>query len=99
MSEAHHQEDESYAAAMEEALEGETPSAELLRMSKLLRERRARLAEELTQTTDEKERQRLEKELKKSDEGARVLLEEAQINQFVEDAVRVGIEMRKLENQ
>jgi hypothetical protein len=99
MSEEQHHDDEAYAAALDEALEGESPAAELRRMSALLRERRARLAEDLATTTDEKERLRLKKELDKLDEGARVLLEEAQINQFVEDAVRVGIEMRKLENQ
>lgn len=98
MSEEHHERDESYAAALEEALEGESPAAELRRMGKLLRERRVMLAEDLAATTDPKERARLKKELDKADEGARVLLEEAQINQFVEDAVRVGLEMRKMDS-
>lgn len=103
MSEEHHARDEKYAAsleeaALEEALEGQSPAAELRRMSTLLQERRKRLIEDLAATTDPKERGRVEKEIDKLDEGARVLLEEAQINQFVEDAVRVGIEMRKLDN-
>ena len=103
MSEEHHARDEKYAAsleeaAVEEALEGQSPSAELRRMSGLLSERRKRLVEDLATTTDPKERARVEKEIDKLDEGARVLMEEAQINQFVEDAVRVGIEMRKLDN-
>ena len=103
MSEEHHERDEKYAAslqeaAVEEALEGQSPAAELRRMSALLQERRKRLVEDLATAEDPKERAKVEKEIDKLDEGARVLLEEAQINQFVEDAVRVGIEMRKLDN-
>lgn len=96
MSEVHHQQDENYAAALDQALEGETPAAELRRMSALLQERRKRLIEDLTATTEPRERAKVEKEIDKLDEGARVLLEEASINQFVEDAVRVGVEMRNL---
>lgn len=85
-------------AALDEALGDDPRAAELLRMSAILVQRRAFLAEELDKIEDPKERAKLEKELKKLEEGARVLLEEANINQFVEDAVRVGIEMRKMEN-
>ena len=85
-------------AALDEALGDDPRAAELHRMSAILIQRRLFLAEERDKIEDPKERAKLDKELKKLDEGARVLQEEANINQFVEDAVRVGIEMRKLEN-
>jgi uncharacterized membrane protein YgaE (UPF0421/DUF939 family) len=88
-------EDPEYAEALSEAL-GEEPRAHELRdMKRVLSERRARLSHDFDHAEDDKERESLRRELKKLDEQIAVLAEEADITKFVEDAVRVGIEMRR----
>jgi len=89
--------DPELEAALEEAL-GEDPRAEELRhMHALLRQRRKRLIEDMDAEPDEATRERMRKEVGKLEEQIRVLAEEAEITKFVEDAVRVGIEMRRLD--
>lgn len=94
----HRQSDPELEAALEEAL-GEDPRAEeLRRMHLLLRERRTRLMQDMDAEQDEAAREKMRKEVAKLDEQIRVLGEEAEITKFVEDAVRVGIEMRRLQS-
>lgn len=83
--------------AIEEALEGEPRANELRRMRAALLQRRARLIEDF-RASDENERRKLRRDLEKLEEQIQVLAEEANISAFVEDAVRVGIEMRKMQN-
>ena len=94
--------DESLQSALDEALNealGDEPRADDLRaMKRVLIERRERLAADMDATQDAAERERLRRDLKKLDEQIAVLGEEAEITRFVEDAVRVGLEMRRLNN-
>ena len=83
--------------ATEEALEGEPRAVELLKMKRALEGRRQMIADELPTIDDPVDRARLEKMLEELEEQIRVLSEEANITQFIEDAVRVGVEMRKLQ--
>jgi tRNA U34 5-carboxymethylaminomethyl modifying GTPase MnmE/TrmE len=88
--------EEELSQALDEAL-GEVPrSRELREMKRVLAERHARLASDLDHADNDREREALRRELKKLDEHIAVLAEEAEITQFVEDAVRVGIEMRRM---
>jgi hypothetical protein len=88
--------DEQLEGALQEAL-GEDPRADELRhMKALLVERRARLAREMDTAETPPEREALRRELKKLDEQIEVLGEEAEITRFVEDTVRVSLEMRRL---
>ena len=93
--------------AVEEALEGEPRAAELKQMRASLLLRRARLIEDLKaakidETMNEKSREseskKIRRDIAKLDEQIQVLGEEASISSFVEDAVRVGIEMRRMQN-
>ncbi len=88
--------DEGLQDALREAL-GEDPRAEELRhMKALLVQRRARLSQEMDTAESPAEREALRRELKKLDEQIEVLGEEAEITRFVEDTVRVSLEMRRL---
>jgi hypothetical protein len=88
--------DAELSQALDEAL-GEVPrSRELREMKRVLAERRVRLTGDFDHADNDKERESLRRELQKLDEHIAVLAEEADITQFVEDAVRVGIEMRRL---
>lgn len=89
--------DDPYQAAIEEALGDEPRAVELRQMQAMLRERQRRLRNDLQVMNEPKEREHIERELEKLDEQIQVLGEEANISSFVEDAVRVGIEMRKLQ--
>ncbi len=93
--------------AVDEALEGEPRAVELKRMRAALLLRRARLIEDLKavkidETMDSKSREaeakKIRRDLVKLQEQIQVLGEEASISSFVEDAVRVGIEMRRMQN-
>jgi GTP cyclohydrolase FolE2 len=64
-------------------------------MKRVLSERRARLSNDFDHAEDDTERESLRRDLKKLDEQIAILAEEAEITKFVEDAVRVGIEMRR----
>lgn len=89
--------DEQLQGALDEAL-GEEPRADDLRaMRRVLMERRQRLAADMDAERDNATRDRLHRDVKKLDEQIAVLGEEAEITKFVEDAVRVGLEMRRLQ--
>jgi hypothetical protein len=88
--------DPELEAALESAFGEEPRAEELRRMHALLKERRTRLLEEQDAEQDEGTREKMRKEVGKLEEQIRVLAEEADITKFVEDAVRVGIEMRRL---
>ena len=94
-------EHEPYSAELtggiDEALEGEPHAAELRHMRDLLRQRVALLRGELGDETDPKKRAKLERDLGRLHEQIAALSEEAEISQFIEDSVRVGVEMRKLQ--
>ncbi|HVF09611.1 MAG TPA: hypothetical protein VNA16_02355 [Abditibacteriaceae bacterium] len=94
-----HQETQGQAAeleaALDEALEDQPRAAELRHMRSLLQERRIRLTEDMNAEEDDATRAKLQRDLAKLDEQIAVLGEEAEITKFVEDAVRVGIEMRR----
>lgn len=83
--------------AIEEALDGEPRANELRQMRAALLQRRARLIEDF-RASNVDERRKLRRDLEKLEEQIQVLSEEANISAFVEDAVRVGIEMRKMQN-
>jgi len=87
--------EDEYQAAVGEALEDQLRADDLRRMRALLQERRTRLAEDLNVEEDSATRTKMERDLEKLDEQIAVLGEEAEITQFVEDAVRVGLEMRR----
>ncbi|MDF2441056.1 MAG: hypothetical protein JWN98_2040 [Abditibacteriota bacterium] len=89
---------DEFESAIEEALGEEPRAAELRRMRDALLERRRLLLLDLKTVEDGAAREKLKRELTKLQEHIKVLSEEADITNFVEDAVRVGIEMRKLEN-
>lgn len=89
------EEDPELAEALAEALGDEPRAQELRDMKRVLSERRARLSNDFDHTSDDTERESLRRELKKLDEQIAILAEEAEITKFVEDAVRVGIEMRR----
>ncbi len=92
-------EEESYQNAMEEALEGGERADDLRRLIAVLVARYEGMEADLKSEDDPEQKKRIERDLKKVREQIAILKEEAQIAEFVEDAVRVGIEMRKLENQ
>ena len=83
---------------MQEALEGGERAADLRRFIAILVARFDGLKADFKSEDDAVQKNRIKRELKKVQEQIAVLSEEAQIAEFVEDAVRVGIEMRKLEN-
>ena len=89
---------DEFESAIDEALGEEPRAAELCRMRDALLERRRLLLLDLKTAEDQTAREKLKRELTKLQEHIKVLSEEADITNFVEDAVRVGIEMRKLEN-
>ena len=95
---SHENEELSVQNAMEEALEGGERAADLRRFIAILVARFEGLKADFKSEDDETQKNRIKRELKKVAEQISVLSEEAQIAEFVEDAVRVGIEMRKLEN-
>ncbi len=88
-------EDPEFVEALSEALGDEPRAQELRNMKRVLSERRARLSNDFDHAEDESERESLRRDLKKLDEQIAILAEEAEITKFVEDAVRVGIEMRR----
>jgi pantoate kinase len=85
-------------AALDEALEQEPRAAELRNLAQVLARRLQAFQREHDEATDPAQRVKLQKEIAKMRQQVAVLSEEADINQFVEDAVRVGIEMRRYEN-
>jgi hypothetical protein len=88
---------DAYEAALQEAL-GESPrSLELRDMVMTLKIRYRRLSAEMDTLEDDVERERLRRDLNKLAEQIKVLSEEAEINAFVEDTLRVNIEMRKFQ--
>jgi uncharacterized membrane protein YgaE (UPF0421/DUF939 family) len=89
------EEDPEFTEALGEALGDEPRAHELRDMKRVLSERRARLSNDFDHADDDQERESLRRELKKLDEQIAILAEEAEITKFVEDAVRVGIEMRR----
>ena len=88
--------DDQFQHALQEALGDEPRADELRQMWAVLIQRRARLCADLDVAEETTERESLRRELKKLDEQVAVLGEEAEITRFVEDAVRVGLEMRRL---
>jgi uncharacterized membrane protein YgaE (UPF0421/DUF939 family) len=89
------EEDPELVEALSDALGDEPRAHELRNMKRVLTERRAGLSADLDQAEDDKERESLRRQLMKLDEQIAILAEEAEITKFVEDAVRVGIEMRR----
>ena len=89
------QQQDEFEAAIDEALEDQPRAAELRHMQALLQERRTKLDEDLNAEADSATRAKLQRDLDKLDEQIAVLGEEAEITKFVEDAVRVGLEMRR----
>jgi hypothetical protein len=89
--------DPQYEEAVAEALNQEPRAIELQRMKEALLARRARIEADLPVIEDESERALLQKSLDELDEHIAILTEEANITKFVEDAVRVSLEMRKLQ--
>lgn len=83
--------------AVDEALDGEPRADELRQMRAALLLRRARLIEDF-KASNANERKKIRRDLEKLEEQIQVLSEEANITAFVEGAVRVGIEMRKMQN-
>jgi uncharacterized membrane protein YgaE (UPF0421/DUF939 family) len=88
-------EDPELTEALSDALGDEPRAHELRNMKRVLSERRAGLSADLDHAEDDKEREALRRQLMKLDEQIAILAEEAEITKFVEDAVRVGIEMRR----
>lgn len=89
-------EGDEYQEALSGAL-GDDPRADDLRlMRQALVERRQRLLHDLDTAESDPEREKLRRALHTLDEQIAVLGEEAEITSFVEDAVRVGLEMRRL---
>jgi hypothetical protein len=91
-------EDEVVEAAMNEALEQEPRASELYSMAQVLLRRFHGLKDDLNQESDPAKREKIKKDLIKLREQIQVLTEEAGITQFVEETVRVGIEMRRYED-
>jgi uncharacterized membrane-anchored protein YjiN (DUF445 family) len=93
--------DESYDAALEEAveeaLEGEPRAAEWRRLKRALAHRRALIEADLDHVTDEGDRKKLQSELEQIDEHLAVLSEEVEITQFIEDTVRFSAEVHRLQ--
>jgi hypothetical protein len=84
-----------YETALDEALGEDPRSEELRQMAVLLRARRARLAADMDTADEAAEREKLRREIARLDEQIAVLGEEAGITKFVEDTVRVSLEMRR----
>lgn len=85
-------------AALGEAL-GEDPRANELRsMAQVLAARLQAFKNEFDETTDAARREKLKKEMLKMRAQILVLSEEADITQFVEDSVRLGVEMQRSED-
>ena len=91
------QEDE-LGAALDEALGEEPRSAELRQMKAALLERRAALVHELDLAEGAATREKLRRALTELDEQIAILGEEAEITKFVEDSVRVTLEVRRLQS-
>jgi hypothetical protein len=89
--------DKDYEAALNEALGEGSRSLELRDMIMTLKVRYRRMSRDL-ESTEGVEHERLQRDLNKLAEQIRVLAEEAEITRFVEDAVRVGVEMRRMES-
>jgi hypothetical protein len=83
--------------ALDEALGEEPRAVELRRMTDTLRDRQNRLRVDLDAESNPQQREKIEREIAKLDEQIAVLREESDISQFIEDSVRVGVEMRKLQ--
>ena len=90
--------DDLTEAAVGEALGEEARAQELRSMAKILSDRFFLFKEEYEESDDPARREKLKKELIKLREQIHVLSEEADITQFVEDAVRLGVEMRRMES-
>ncbi len=85
-------------AALGEAL-GEEPRARELRlMAQVLANRLQAFKNEFDETTEPARREKLKKEMLKLRDQILVLAEEADITQFVEDTVRLGVEMQRSED-
>jgi len=95
MDQVDHNSDD-FDAAVSEALGEEPRASELEEMHAALSERRVRLVHDLDTAEDGVLRDKLRRELTKLDEQIQVLREEANITKFVEDTVRVNLEMRRL---
>lgn len=88
--------EDEMSGVLDDALGGTPPSTELEQMMRALDVRKQRLQYDLDLAETEELRQELRSQMAQVDEHIAVLGEEARINKFVEDAVRVGIEMRKM---
>lgn len=88
-------EDEELETALEDALGEDSRAVELRQMQAALQHRRELIVRELD-IVEEAERGRLNGVLATLDEQIAILAEEAQITKFIEDSVRVGLEMRRL---
>jgi len=89
-------EDRELQSALQEARGDELSAAELRQMRDTLLRRRSALAGDLESATDEVVRVQLKKQLDELDEHIAILHEEATLTGFVEDSVRFGLEMRRL---
>jgi hypothetical protein len=85
-------------AALEEALGEEPRARELRQMAEILASRLQAFKAEFDQTQDRDRREKLKKEILKMRDQILVLAEEADITQFVEDSVRLGVEMQRSED-
>ncbi|MBV9470467.1 MAG: hypothetical protein JO316_21165 [Abitibacteriaceae bacterium] len=88
-------EDEELETALADALGEDSRAAELRQMQAALQHRRELILREID-TVDEAERRKLNGVLDSLDEQIAILAEEAEITKFIEDSVRVGLEMRRL---
>jgi hypothetical protein len=88
--------DDEMSEVLNDALGGTPSSSELEQMVHALGVRKQRLQSDLDLAETEELRGELRSQMAQVDEHIAVLAEEARINRFVEDAVRVGIEMRKM---
>ena len=89
--------DDELQIALGEALGEEPRSHELRQMQESLQARYALLMNELA-IAEESERPKLAEQLSDLEEKISVLGEEAQITRFIEDAVRVSLEVRRLDS-
>ena len=85
-------------AALGEALGEEPRSDELRSMAQVLAQRLQAFKNEFDETTDAARREKLKKDMIKLRAQILVLAEEADITQFVEDSVRLGVEMQRSED-
>jgi hypothetical protein len=85
-------------AALGEALGDEPGSSELRSMAQVLAGRLQAFKAEFDEETDPTRREKLKKEILKLRAQILVLAEEADITRFVEDSVRLGVEMQRSED-